>query len=136
MLARGLGQRRPGRRLLGLGLVEIADQVAELALDRDQAQARVQALVRQPPDRLELLAQQPLPVVQTDQVGRDRGELVAPPADLVGEALGPAGVGLTAALEQRLLLRDQARPYGRELGIDPQIVPAGLGLEPCLPRRS
>ena len=126
----GLGERGAGGRVLGLGLVEVADQIAELALERDQAQARVQALVRQSPDRLELLGQQPLAVVQPDQIGRDRGELVAPLADLVGEAFGAAGVGLAAALEQRLLLRDQAGPGGGELGIDHQRLPPGLGLEP------
>jgi hypothetical protein len=112
--------------VLGLGLVEVAGEIVQLTLERRQPQPRVQALLGESPNGGELLAQQRVRLAQPGALGGDRGELVAPLRDLLGDAFDPAGVGLAAGLEQRPLLIDQGRPGGGELGIGQELTAVGL----------
>ena len=62
--ALGLGKRRFGGLAPRAGLVESPLEIAQLALDRDQTKPRIEALLGQAADRVELLAEQPVAVAQ------------------------------------------------------------------------
>ena len=106
------------------------DEIAQLALDDDQAQARVETFLGEAAHRLELLADQLLAVAQPHEVGVDRGDLAVAARDRLGQRLGPARISLATVLEQLALLLDQHRARRGEPGRDLELAARDLGLEP------
>ena len=101
--ARGLRQRGLGGVQGRLGLGELAQIVAVLALDLDHLQLRIEAAVGQLAHRLALPLEQLQAVAQPLDLGGGRAHLAAPGLHRLGQRLAAAGLRGVARLQQRLL---------------------------------
>ena len=113
-----LGQRRLGGLAPRPRLLDVAGEIAQLPFDRDDAQARIQTLLGQSLDRVELLLEQAMAGAQAVDLGAHGLELFLALLGGLRERLDAALVRLAPAGEQRLLLGDELRPGMRDFRLD------------------